>query len=94
MAQHASKLEKRDVPRRSRFSDRFKDDITTIVSVVTAEIGTILIKQQKVPASLDGSVRLASSSLRAVVRVWRVGVEGVDLTLSHLADALIQSDLQ
>ncbi|XP_046904602.1 dedicator of cytokinesis protein 8 isoform X2 [Hypomesus transpacificus] len=47
MAQHASKLEKRDVPRRSRFSDRFKDDITTIVSVVTAEIGTILIKQQK-----------------------------------------------
>uniref|UniRef100_A0A8B9CIW6 Dedicator of cytokinesis 8 n=1 Tax=Anser brachyrhynchus TaxID=132585 RepID=A0A8B9CIW6_9AVES len=27
-----------DNPRRSRFSDRFKDDITTIVSVVTSEI--------------------------------------------------------
>uniref|UniRef100_A0A674A7G9 Dedicator of cytokinesis 8 n=1 Tax=Salmo trutta TaxID=8032 RepID=A0A674A7G9_SALTR len=26
-----------DVPRRSRFSDRFKDDVTTIVSVVTLE---------------------------------------------------------
>ncbi|CAB1320056.1 unnamed protein product [Coregonus sp. 'balchen'] len=47
MAQHVSQLEKQDVPRRSRFSDRFKDDITTIVSVVTAEIGTILVKQQK-----------------------------------------------
>uniref|UniRef100_A0AAZ3Q281 Dedicator of cytokinesis 8 n=1 Tax=Oncorhynchus tshawytscha TaxID=74940 RepID=A0AAZ3Q281_ONCTS len=46
MAQHVS-LEKQDVPRRSRFSDRFKDDVTTIVSVVTAEIGTILVKQQK-----------------------------------------------
>uniref|UniRef100_A0A8B9I9Y7 Dedicator of cytokinesis 8 n=1 Tax=Anser brachyrhynchus TaxID=132585 RepID=A0A8B9I9Y7_9AVES len=30
--------EKQDNPRRSRFSDRFKDDITTIVSVVTSEI--------------------------------------------------------
>ncbi|XP_029915260.1 dedicator of cytokinesis protein 8 isoform X2 [Myripristis murdjan] len=47
MAQHVSQLEKNNVPRRSRFSDRFKDDITTIVSVVTAEIGTILVKQQK-----------------------------------------------
>ncbi|XP_028314469.1 dedicator of cytokinesis protein 8 isoform X2 [Gouania willdenowi] len=47
MAQHVSQLDKQSVPRRSRFSDRFKDDITTIVSVVTAEIGTILIKQQK-----------------------------------------------
>uniref|UniRef100_UPI003AAE01D7 dedicator of cytokinesis protein 8 n=1 Tax=Centroberyx gerrardi TaxID=166262 RepID=UPI003AAE01D7 len=47
MAQHVSQLEKHSVPRRSRFSDRFKDDITTIVSVVTAEIGTILVKQQK-----------------------------------------------
>uniref|UniRef100_A0A8C7KI20 Dedicator of cytokinesis 8 n=1 Tax=Oncorhynchus kisutch TaxID=8019 RepID=A0A8C7KI20_ONCKI len=47
MAQHVSQLEKQDVPRRSRFSDRFKDDVTTIVSVVTAEIGTILVKQQK-----------------------------------------------
>uniref|UniRef100_A0A8C8J313 Dedicator of cytokinesis 8 n=1 Tax=Oncorhynchus tshawytscha TaxID=74940 RepID=A0A8C8J313_ONCTS len=47
MAQHVSQLEKQDVPRRSRFSDRFKDDIATIVSVVTAEMGTILVKQQK-----------------------------------------------
>uniref|UniRef100_A0A8C6V2M6 Dedicator of cytokinesis 8 n=1 Tax=Neogobius melanostomus TaxID=47308 RepID=A0A8C6V2M6_9GOBI len=47
MAQHVSQLDKQHVPRRSRFSDRFKDDITTIVSVVTAEIGTILVKQQK-----------------------------------------------
>ncbi|XP_063752752.1 LOW QUALITY PROTEIN: dedicator of cytokinesis protein 8 [Eleginops maclovinus] len=47
MAQHVSELDKQNVPRRSRFSDRFKDDITTIVSVVTAEIGTILVKQQK-----------------------------------------------
>ncbi|XP_068560329.1 dedicator of cytokinesis protein 8 isoform X1 [Cebidichthys violaceus] len=47
MAQHVSHLDKHSVPRRSRFSDRFKDDITTIVSVVTAEIGTILVKQQK-----------------------------------------------
>lgn len=48
MAQHVSQLDKQNVPRRSRFSDRFKDDISTIVSVVTAEIGTILVKQQKV----------------------------------------------
>ncbi|KAM8760403.1 dedicator of cytokinesis protein 8 isoform 1-T1 [Acanthopagrus schlegelii] len=47
MAQHVSHLDKNSVPRRSRFSDRFKDDITTIVSVVTAEIGTILVKQHK-----------------------------------------------
>uniref|UniRef100_A0A3B4UGN3 Dedicator of cytokinesis 8 n=1 Tax=Seriola dumerili TaxID=41447 RepID=A0A3B4UGN3_SERDU len=47
MAQHVSQLDRQSVPRRSRFSDRFKDDITTIVSVVTAEIGTILVKQQK-----------------------------------------------
>ncbi|XP_028849736.1 dedicator of cytokinesis protein 8 isoform X2 [Denticeps clupeoides] len=46
MAQHVSQMEKA-IPRRSRFSDRFKDDITTIVNVITAEIGTILIKQQK-----------------------------------------------
>lgn len=48
MAQHVSHLDKHSVPRRNHFSDRFKDDITTIVSVVTAEIGTILVKQQKV----------------------------------------------
>ncbi|XP_041855097.1 dedicator of cytokinesis protein 8 isoform X1 [Melanotaenia boesemani] len=47
MAQHVSQLDKQSVPRRNRFSDRFKDDITTIVSVVTAEICTILVKQQK-----------------------------------------------
>ncbi|XP_056152523.1 dedicator of cytokinesis protein 8 [Lampris incognitus] len=47
MAQHTAQLEKQNVPRRGRFSDRFKDDITTIVSVVTAEIATILVKQQK-----------------------------------------------
>ncbi|XP_061674213.1 dedicator of cytokinesis protein 8 [Syngnathoides biaculeatus] len=47
MAQHVSQLDTNSVPRRSRFSDRFKDDITTIVSVVTAEIGTILVKQHK-----------------------------------------------
>ncbi|XP_066567304.1 dedicator of cytokinesis protein 8 isoform X2 [Amia ocellicauda] len=47
MAQYVFQMEKQDTPRRNRFSDRFKDDITTIVNVVTAEIGTILIKQQK-----------------------------------------------
>ncbi|XP_035235838.1 dedicator of cytokinesis protein 8 isoform X2 [Anguilla anguilla] len=47
MAQYVSLMEKHGVPRKGRFSDRFKDDITTIVSVVTAEIGTILVKQQK-----------------------------------------------
>ncbi|KAM9810327.1 dedicator of cytokinesis protein 8 [Neosynchiropus ocellatus] len=47
MAQHVSHLDKHHTPRKSRFSDRFKDDITTIVSVVTAEIATILVKQQK-----------------------------------------------
>uniref|UniRef100_A0A4W6C4Z7 Dedicator of cytokinesis 8 n=1 Tax=Lates calcarifer TaxID=8187 RepID=A0A4W6C4Z7_LATCA len=46
MAQHVSQLDKQSVPRRNRFSDRFKDDITTIVSVVTAEIGTILEVEQ------------------------------------------------
>ncbi|KAK1801285.1 hypothetical protein P4O66_022961, partial [Electrophorus voltai] len=47
MAQYVSQMDKRGIPRKSRFSDRFKDDITTIVNVVTAEIGTILVKQQK-----------------------------------------------
>ena len=53
MAQHVSQLDKHNVPRRNRFSDRFKDDITTIASVVTAEIGTILVKQQKVRKEED-----------------------------------------
>lgn len=48
MAQYVCQMEKQGTPRRSRFSDRFKDDIATIVNVVTAEIGTILVKQQKV----------------------------------------------
>ncbi|XP_029018983.1 dedicator of cytokinesis protein 8 isoform X2 [Betta splendens] len=47
MAQHVSQMDKQYVPRRNRFSDRFKDDIATIVAVVTAEIATILVKQQK-----------------------------------------------
>ncbi|XP_065103282.1 dedicator of cytokinesis protein 8 isoform X2 [Paramisgurnus dabryanus] len=47
MCQHVSQLDKKSVLRRNRFSDRFKDDITTIVNVVTAEIGNILVKQQK-----------------------------------------------
>ncbi|XP_076859733.1 dedicator of cytokinesis protein 8 isoform X2 [Brachyhypopomus gauderio] len=47
MAQHVCQMDKQGVPRKSRFSDRFKDDITTVVNVVTAEIGTILVKQQK-----------------------------------------------
>uniref|UniRef100_A0A4W5KS02 Dedicator of cytokinesis 8 n=1 Tax=Hucho hucho TaxID=62062 RepID=A0A4W5KS02_9TELE len=59
MAQHVSQLEKQDVPRRSRFSDRFKDDVTTIVSVVTAEIGTILVKQQKLEQAEKVNISLA-----------------------------------
>ncbi|XP_026125842.1 dedicator of cytokinesis protein 8 isoform X3 [Carassius auratus] len=47
MSQHVSQLDKKAISRRNRFSDRFKDDITTIVNVVTAEIGNILVKQQK-----------------------------------------------
>uniref|UniRef100_A0A671PFR0 Dedicator of cytokinesis protein 8-like n=1 Tax=Sinocyclocheilus anshuiensis TaxID=1608454 RepID=A0A671PFR0_9TELE len=35
MSQHVSQLDKKAVSRRNRFSDRFKDDITTIVNVVT-----------------------------------------------------------
>ncbi|XP_039614776.1 dedicator of cytokinesis protein 8 isoform X1 [Polypterus senegalus] len=47
MAQYVHQMEKPDVPRKNRFSDRFKDDISTIVNVVTLEMGTILTKQQK-----------------------------------------------
>uniref|UniRef100_A0A663FKU7 Dedicator of cytokinesis 8 n=2 Tax=Accipitrinae TaxID=8955 RepID=A0A663FKU7_AQUCH len=47
MAQYVHNIEKQDNPRRSRFSDRFKDDITTIVSVVTSEIAALLVKPQK-----------------------------------------------
>uniref|UniRef100_A0A670KC74 Dedicator of cytokinesis 8 n=1 Tax=Podarcis muralis TaxID=64176 RepID=A0A670KC74_PODMU len=38
MAQYIDNMNKQDTPRRSRFSNRFKDDITTIVNVVTSEI--------------------------------------------------------
>uniref|UniRef100_A0A8C0ZYR3 Dedicator of cytokinesis protein 8 n=1 Tax=Castor canadensis TaxID=51338 RepID=A0A8C0ZYR3_CASCN len=38
MAQYVHNLDKRDSFRRTRFSDRFQDDITTIVNVVTSEI--------------------------------------------------------
>lgn len=66
MAQHVSYLDKNNAPRRSRFSDRFKDDISTIVSVVTAEIGTILVKQHKVRnmimSTLDGRTYLRLTS--------------------------------
>ncbi|XP_054034501.1 dedicator of cytokinesis protein 8 [Dryobates pubescens] len=47
MAQYVHNTEKQDNPRRSRFSDRFKGDITTIVSVVTSEIAALLVKPQK-----------------------------------------------
>lgn len=63
MTLHVSHLDKNSVPRRGRFSDRFKDDISTIVSVVTAEIGTILVKQHKV-SSIGG--RAVSCYLFAV----------------------------
>lgn len=67
MSQHVSQLDKKAVLRRNRFSDRFKDDITTIVNVVTAEIGNILVKQQKVIESiwtdLDLTQELFSNSV-------------------------------
>ncbi|XP_077200985.1 dedicator of cytokinesis protein 8 isoform X3 [Paroedura picta] len=47
MAQYVHNTDKQDIPRRSRFSDRFKDDITTIVNVVTSEVATLLVKPQK-----------------------------------------------
>ncbi|XP_019373203.1 PREDICTED: dedicator of cytokinesis protein 8 isoform X1 [Gavialis gangeticus] len=47
MAQYVHNIGKQDIPRRSRFSDRFKDDITTIVNVVTSEIAALLVKPQK-----------------------------------------------
>lgn len=46
MAQYVHNTEKQ--PRRSRFSDRFKDDITTIVSVITSEIAALVVKPLKV----------------------------------------------
>nr|DBA28085.1 TPA: hypothetical protein GDO54_008494 [Pyxicephalus adspersus] len=47
MAQYVHNVDRQEVPRRSRFSNRFKDDISTIVNVVTSEIGTLLNKPQK-----------------------------------------------
>uniref|UniRef100_A0A8C6W216 Dedicator of cytokinesis 8 n=2 Tax=Nannospalax galili TaxID=1026970 RepID=A0A8C6W216_NANGA len=47
MAQYVHNLDKRDSFRKTRFSDRFKDDITTIVNVVTSEIAALLVKPQK-----------------------------------------------
>ncbi|XP_063106362.1 dedicator of cytokinesis protein 8 isoform X2 [Cavia porcellus] len=47
MAQYVHNLDKSDNFRRTRFSDRFKDDITTIVNVVTSEIAALLVKPQK-----------------------------------------------
>lgn len=51
MAQYVHNMDKRDNFRRTRFSDRFKDDITTIVNVVTSEIAALLVKPQKVTES-------------------------------------------
>ncbi|XP_075064688.1 dedicator of cytokinesis protein 8 isoform X2 [Mixophyes fleayi] len=47
MAQYNHNVNKQEVPRRSRFSNRFKDDISTIVNVVSSEIGALLSKAQK-----------------------------------------------
>ncbi|ETE67870.1 Dedicator of cytokinesis protein 8, partial [Ophiophagus hannah] len=47
MAQYVDNVQKQDVPRRGRFSNRFKDDICTIVSVVTSEVAALSIKTQK-----------------------------------------------
>ncbi|XP_053322371.1 dedicator of cytokinesis protein 8 isoform X2 [Spea bombifrons] len=47
MTQYIHNMDRPDVPRRNRFSDRFKDDISTIVNVITAEIGALLSKPQK-----------------------------------------------
>lgn len=62
MSQHVSQLDKKTIARKNRFSDRFKDDITTIVNVVTAEIGNILVKQQKVTKS--------STTVTSDERMW------------------------
>ncbi|XP_006863792.1 PREDICTED: dedicator of cytokinesis protein 8 isoform X1 [Chrysochloris asiatica] len=47
MAQYVHNTEKQDHFRKTRFSDRFKDDIMTIVNVVTSEIAALLVKPQK-----------------------------------------------
>lgn len=78
ITQHVSHLDKQSVPRRSRFSERFKDDISTIVSVVTAEIGTILVKQHKV--SSNGG-RAVSCHWFAVSSSDKCGVSTVSVFL-------------
>uniref|UniRef100_A0A8C3UW20 Dedicator of cytokinesis 8 n=1 Tax=Catharus ustulatus TaxID=91951 RepID=A0A8C3UW20_CATUS len=45
-----------DNPRRSRFSNRFKDDITTIVSVITSEIAALVVKPPKVTEKINISL--------------------------------------
>uniref|UniRef100_A0A452R815 Dedicator of cytokinesis 8 n=1 Tax=Ursus americanus TaxID=9643 RepID=A0A452R815_URSAM len=45
MAQYVHNMDKRDNFRRTRFSDRFKDDITTIVNVVTSETAALLAEK-------------------------------------------------
>ncbi|XP_004677678.1 PREDICTED: dedicator of cytokinesis protein 8 isoform X2 [Condylura cristata] len=47
MAQYVYNMDKQDNFRRALFSDRFQDDIRTIVNVVTSEIAALLVKPQK-----------------------------------------------
>ncbi|NXD26640.1 DOCK8 protein, partial [Spelaeornis formosus] len=47
MAQYVHNTGKQENPRKSRFSDRFKDDITTIISVITSEIAALVVKPPK-----------------------------------------------
>ncbi|XP_045145300.1 dedicator of cytokinesis protein 8 [Echinops telfairi] len=63
MAQYVHNLDKKDHFRRARFSDRFKDDITTIVNVVTSEIAALLVKPQKLSAKLSTLPMLISMRL-------------------------------
>ncbi|XP_043920420.1 dedicator of cytokinesis protein 8 [Protopterus annectens] len=58
MTQFLCQVDKHEVSRRTRFSDRFKDDITTIVSVVTAEICSILHKQQKLATEAEHAEKI------------------------------------
>lgn len=82
MAQHVSHLDKHNIPRRSRFSDRFRDDITTIVSVVTAEIGTILVKQHKVRNTI--MVMLNGGDTLCLSTVYRQSPKVVSVSSKHL----------
>ncbi|OWK62736.1 Dedicator of cytokinesis protein 8 [Lonchura striata] len=63
MAQYVHNTEKQDNPRRSRFSDRFKDDITTIVGVVTSEIAALVVKPPKLSNKLNSLSTLISMRL-------------------------------